>query len=235
MFVQDQVIAELVQNEYEVYVCKNHTKLAIALKKYTDAVLFINIDDGMDEPEWEKWIAATMATMPEVRIGLLTSNPNPEVEERFIKNIHIQCGFINLKLDINKAASRILDVLGKLNVKGRRKFLRASTEHEPNATLNMAHNNKYVKATIKDISVVGFSCVFDEDIDFRKNSLCKDLQIKLQTMLLKADCIVFGSRMEGEQKKYVFLFTQRISPDVRVKIRKYIHQNMQQKMDPEIN
>ncbi|MDR2028510.1 MAG: pilus assembly protein PilZ, partial [Treponema sp.] len=60
------------------------------------------------------------------------------------------------------------------------------------------------------------------------------IQIKLQSMLLKAEGIVFGSRMDGLEKIYVILFTQRIDPDVRVKIRKYIQSNLQAKMDGEL-
>jgi hypothetical protein len=40
--------------------------------------------------------------------------------------------------------------------------------------------------------------------------------------------------MDGLSKIYVVLFTQRIDPDVRTRIRKYIQQNLQSKMDAEI-
>jgi hypothetical protein len=53
-------------------------------------------------------------------------------------------------------------------------------------------------------------------------------------MLLKAEGIVFGSRMDGLEKIYVILFTQRIDPDVRIKIRRYIQSNLQAKMDGEL-
>ena len=54
-------------------------------------------------------------------------------------------------------------------------------------------------------------------------------------MLIKVEAIAFGSRTDGGEKSYVLLFTQRIDPDVRVKIRKYIQVNLQNKMDSEIN
>jgi hypothetical protein len=46
--------------------------------------------------------------------------------------------------------------------------------------------------------------------------------------------VVFGSRMDGNEKVYVVIFTQRIDPEVRTKIRKYIQQNLQNKMDEEL-
>jgi hypothetical protein len=64
--------------------------------------------------------------------------------------------------------------------------------------------------------------------------LLPDLQIKLQSTLLKAEAIVFGSRMDGEERVYVFVFTQKIDPAVRTKIRSYVQKNLQAKMDAEL-
>jgi hypothetical protein len=129
----------------------------------------------------------------------------------------------------------ILEALSKLNIKGRRKFLRAATDRDPTATINMPYGNGYINGTIKDISVVGFSCVFGDNPELPKNSLYKNIQIKLQSMLLKVEAVTFGSRVDGGEKIYVMLFTQRVDPEAKVKIRKYIQQNLQSKMDPEIN
>jgi hypothetical protein len=49
--VQSQVITELIQQEYEVYVCKDHIQLVRVLKEYPASLLFLNIDDKMPERE----------------------------------------------------------------------------------------------------------------------------------------------------------------------------------------
>jgi hypothetical protein len=87
---------------------------------------------------------------------------------------------------------------------------------------------------VRDISVIGFSCTFPQDPEFSKNVLFEDIQIKLQGQLLKTEGIVFGSRIDKTEKIYVLLFTQRIDPEIRVKIRKYIQHNLQVKMDKEM-
>jgi hypothetical protein len=119
-------------------------------------------------------------------------------------------------------------------VKGRRKYLRASTERETTATINMPYDGNFINGVIKDVSVVGISCVFEHDPGLKIKTLYKDIQIRLQSMLLKAEAVVFGSRTEYGNNIYVLLFTQRISPDVRAKIRKYIQQNLQHKMDSDM-
>jgi len=233
--VQNQVITELAQQEYEVYTSKDHTRLMRILKKYTDSIVFVNIDDNMPESEWDKWISTLISTIPTVMIGIFSSNSSDELKDKYTSKPQVNCGYIILKLDMSKASEKILEVLEVLNAKGRRKYLRASTERETNTTINMPLHGDFINGAIRDISVVGISCVFDHDLDLAKNSLHKDIQIRLQSNLLKVEAIIFGSREELGQKIYVLLFTQRIAPEVRVKIRKYIQKNLQAKMDSEIN
>jgi len=234
-YVQNQVITELVQHEYEVYVSKDPKRLAHALKKYPDSVVFTNIDEGMHEPEWEKWIHTLMSALPEISMGVFSTNSDEKIQEKYINVLKIKCGYYNSKLDMSKTTTKILDVLESMNVKGRRKYLRANTEAESVATINMPVSSGFAKGTVRDVSVVGVSCSFEEDIPIHKNELIKDIQIRLQTMLLKAEAVVFGSRLDGHEKIYVLIFTQRIDPEVKIKIRKYIQQNLQHKIEREIN
>jgi len=234
--VKNQVVTELVQNEFEIYVAKDHARLSRVLKKYPDSVLFLNIDEGMGIQEWEKWILGVFSTVPDVKIGVFSSNADEEFRNKFVNDLRITCGFLTLKFDMSKTVGQILEVLNTLNVKGRRKYLRASTERETTATVNMPFNGNFIKGSIKDISIVGISCVFEQDPGLSKNALVKDIQIRLQTMLLKVEAVVFGSRADNNgEKTYVLLFTQRIDPDVRVKIRVYVQRNLQAKMDYEIS
>jgi hypothetical protein len=232
--VVNQIITELVQNEYEVYVSKDHKRLTRILKKYPDSIIYVNIDEGMPEAEWEKWVHTVNSSLPDIKIGILTSSTSEENRMKYLDKLRVQCGYMIQKIDMGGYIAKILETLNVLNVKGRRKYLRATTERETNATMNMPLQGDFVNADIKDISVVGISCAFKDDPELKKNELIKDIQIRLQTMLLKAEAVVFGSREDKYGKNYVFLFTQRIDPDVRIKIRKYIQQNLQSKMDSEI-
>jgi len=233
--VQNQIITELIQQEYEAYIAKDHNRLARSLKKYPDSIVYINIDDGISEPEWEKWIAGIYKTVPTVKIGVFSSNTTEELKNKYLNILRVSCGFLQLKLDMTKISEKVLEILNEMNLKGRRKYLRATAERDANTTMNMPFNGEFINAAIRDISVVGISCIFKHDPNLAKNSLYKDIQIKLQSMLLKVEAVIFGSRNDGGEKIYVLLFTQRVAPEVRIKIRKYIQQNLQSKMDMEIN
>ena len=233
--VINQVITELIQQEFEVYISKNHANLGRALKKYPDSIVYINIDDGMPIPEWGKWVESVLPSVPDLKFGVFSTNNDDEFREKVTKDLHITCGFIISKVDMSKTIDKIPDILNAMNVKGRRKYLRANTERETTATVNMPYRGGYINGVIKDISVVGISCSFEHDPELAKNSLFKGVQIRLQSMLLNVETIVFGSRMDDNQKIYVMLFSQMVDSEIRVKIRKYIQQNLQKKIDSEIN
>jgi len=234
--VQNRIIAELVQQEYEVYVAKNKDKLKKVLKKYPDSIVLIDINEHMPEKEWDLWITALLESSDTrtVSIGIVTENEDEAVQRKYLAALNVPCGYTVLRADLDKTISHLVSALQTVNAKGRRKYIRAVTE-SAHTTVNLPWGGSYVHGRIKDISVVGISCTLDGSPEIPKNTLLKNIQIKLQTSLLKAEGIVFGSRTEGLETVYVILFTQRIDPDVRVKIRKYIQHTLQSNMDFELN
>jgi len=234
--IQNQIINVLNQSEFELYIAKDHTRLAGVLRKYKESIIFINIDDKMPAAEWERWISAALAEEPSIMIGVFTSNNDEEFRTNFIKNNNLKCGFLNIKHDMSKTAEVILEMMSKLNVKGRRKYLRMSPDRDSIASVSIPFGGEFIKGTVKDISIVGFSCAFEQDPNIKKGTLMKDIQIKLQSMLLNAEAVVFGSREQENERTYVLLFTQRIDAETRnSKIRSHIQRNLQIKMDAEIN
>jgi len=234
--VQNRIINELVQHEYEVYITKNQDSLRRVLCKYPDSIVFVDINEQLSEKEWEAWITAVMKA-PDTRsvaIGVISTNDDELIKRKYLLTYKVPCGYTVLKSDLGKALAHIHQVLLAVDAKGRRKFIRATTENETNTTVNLPFQGMYLNGQIKDISVVGISCTFEHNPDIVKNMLIKDIQVKLQSTILKVEGIVFGSRMDGKEKIYVLLFTQRIDPDVRTKVRKYIQANLQAKMDNEL-
>jgi hypothetical protein len=169
-----------------------------------------------------------------VSIGIVTANDDEQIKRKYLITLKVTCGYTILKFDLDKAVSHIMSVLQAVNAKSRRKYIRATVENEPNTTVNLPWGGEFVNGQIKDISVVGISCTLETNPEIPKNTLFNDIQIKLQSSLLKVEGVVFGSRMEGSEKIYVLLFTQRNDPDVKSRIRRYIQQNMQGKIDIEL-
>jgi len=234
MSVQNRIVTELIQQEYEVYVAKDKDKLKKALAKFPDSIVLIDIDEHMPESEWDIWITGLMEApdTKNISVGIVTVNDDEKLMHKFLLALKVPCGYTVVAHDAQKTITQLMASLESVNAKGRRKYIRAIMERgETNATINLPVNGNFVNGIIKDISVVGLSCTLDNDPEIPKNTLFKNIQIRLQTSLLKVEGILFGSRVEGVNTIYVILFTQRIDPDVRTKIRTYIQHTLQQKID----
>ncbi|MDR1108861.1 MAG: PilZ domain-containing protein [Spirochaetaceae bacterium] len=234
--IQNQIAAELIQRELEVYIIKDHIKLRRLLKKHPDSVVWVNIDSGMPEKDWDAWIRGVLnePATANIAFGIFSSESNGALIQKYIEVIKIKCGYVVVRTDVNQSIVQVLQNLKAVDAWGRRKYIRVTSENNALTTINLPHNGNFHKGMIKDISVVGLSCFFYEDPNIDKNSLVSDIQIKLQSVLLKAEGIVFGSRMDGLAKIYVIVFTQRTDPEVRVKIRKFVQASLQAKMDAEL-
>jgi len=234
--VKNHLVSELAQEEFEVYAVGDEVKLRNVLKKTPDSIVFANIGEGMKESAWDEWIRGVMTddATAGVDIGVITVADDVNLRHKYTEQIKVRCGFTVLKSDFSAMLKLIMDILNVANAKGRRKYVRAVTGNETNITVNLPMNGTFVHGVIKDISTVGFSCVFDDDPKIVKNSHFPDIQVRLQSQLIKAEGIVFGTRMDVNDKIYVILFTQRTSPDVRTRIRKFIQSFLQGKMDSEL-
>ena len=234
--IQNQVVAELVQEEFETYVVKDEAKLRQGLKRFPGSIVFVSINEAMRENAWEEWIRGAMADseITGLDIGIIASAADENLKRKCLGQLKVRCGFTVLKSDLNDMIKQLVDILNSVNAKGRRKYLRAITDKDVNTTVNLPIHGTFIHGNVRDISVVGFSCFFADDPELTKNKLFGDIQIRLQSQLIKAEGIAFGSRMDMAEKIYVFLFTKRIDSDVKTKIRKYIQSNLQDKMDDEL-
>jgi len=235
--VQNRIVTALVQQEYEVYVAKNKEKLKRVLSKYPDSIVLIDINEQMSEGEWDIWVTGIMDApdMKDVSIGVVTANDDEQIMRKFLLALKVPCGYTVVGHDTDKTMTQLMAALQNVNAKGRRKYIRAIMEKGENSTtINLPVNGNFVNGIIRDISVVGVSCTIDGNPEIPKNTLFKNIQIRLQTNLLKVEGILFGTRTDGTDTIYVILFTQRVDPDIRMKIRTYIQHTLQQKMNTDL-
>lgn len=233
---QNEIVSELAQQEYEVYVIRDAGKMTKVLSRYPSAVVFASIDETLQPKDWEAFIQGIMENdaAKNVVVGVIVNTDNDNTKRLYLNTLKVSGGYVPLKPDTGTAIKNILEILKAADAKGRRKYVRADTRSDSAASINIPVNGRYANGTIWDISVVGLACVFSEDPELEKNSLLSDIQIKLQSSILRVEGLVFGSRMSDEEKVYVIVFTKKIDSMVRTKIRAYIQKNLQSKMDQEM-
>lgn len=231
--IRDGMIARLLEQEFEVYMLNDHSSALLLLNHWSDAIIFINIDAGLTEPEWEAWIRQIMENplTAGVKVGIVSYNSNEELQKKYLMDIGIHCGFVKLKLGADESSKILLATLKAVEAKGRRKFVRANCTSDQMSTVNVREGRINVTGNLNDISVVGFSCTFNPDPFFKKNTLLQDIQLKLRGSLLIVEAIVFGTRTDEKGTTYVMLFTQHLDQISRQKIRGYIQTALQMEIE----
>ncbi len=227
--VRDELISRLLEQEYEVYMLRDIAMADRLLAMFPASIVFVNIDAGKSESEWEDWIRAKLANpaLTGVGIGILTYNQDEGLQKKYLMDIGIQCGFVKLKLGLEESTKILLSTLQANEAKGRRKYVRANCAGDSLTAINLREGAITATGKIQDISVVGFSCILDPDPAFKKNTVLHDIQLKLRANLVKIEAVVFGTREVEDRTQYVMLLAPRTEPVVRDKIRNYIQYALQ--------
>ena len=234
--VREHIIKILSESEYEVYIINDQRKLDSLVNKYPDSIIYVNIDGTLSENEWKTYLKNLIEKYPGLQIGILSGRiSDKEMISSYVMEVGINCGVIQLRQGVKECAHNMLKVLEANEARGRRKFLRFSCGYSENISLNFEQYNSKYKGNILDISSVGFSCVFDENPQLSKNEVVPSIQLKLNGVLLTTDCVFVGSRDDGGSLIHVFLY--KLSPEKhshRTKIRSFIYNSLQKKLDKEI-
>jgi len=235
--VQNELLAELIRNEYAVAVLNDHTRVRDLFRVYPDCIAFLNIDEGYSEPEWAALVKQVGGdgTTARVRLGILSYNTNPELSRKYLLELMVPCGFIKLSLDLAESTKTVLRVLEANEAKGRRQFIRVLCT-KGSASLNVAVDGRSFNGTVIDISSVGMACLFESDPGFVARTLVKSIQLKLKGVLCQVSAIVMGSRADEEGRTvYVVLFDPKTLEETREKIRGFLKKTIQSQLDADLN
>ena len=233
--IQNEMIIELIRNEYEIYIISDHEKIIPILRKYKDSILFINIDTILQEDEWEKYIKEIMQNneIEGTKIGILTYNNDKALAEKYLMEILVPCGFIKLSLGIAASTNIIIKVLDANEVKGRRKYVRANCMNMSMTSFNAKIGEKYYTGKIMNISSAGMSCAFDENVDIELKTFIPDIQLKLKGVICKISGVIGGIR-RSENTTYVILFDKKKSKETRFKISHFVFKCLQNAINAEL-
>lgn len=231
--IRDELISRLIEQEYEVYMLKDIGMANRLIARYPNSLMFVNIDTGLSEPEWETWIKGIQSadTTRQTGIGIVSYNTDEELQKKYLMDMGIQCGFIKLKLGVDESSRILLTTLKANEAKGRRKYVRASCLHDSLSAINIREGPIKTVGKLQDISTVGFSCILDPDPAFEKNSVLHDVQLKLRASLVRLEVIVFGTRVQDDRTVYVMLFRQGLQQTAREKIRNFIQLTLQAEIE----
>ena len=235
--IQEELITHIIQNEFEVYLINDHRKLLPLLTKYNNSILFINIDERLKEKEWEDYIRTIMHNEKTqgVQIGILTYNEDKELARKYLMDLMIQGGYIQLKLGLKESTKIILKTLMANEARGKRRFVRAACPKNIPTEFNVQVGPSMYEGHIKDISSAGMACFFNKEVDLPAKTELSKIQLKLRSRIVMVSGIVAGKREDQGKMLYVVLFTKFISTDARQRISTFIYRTLQAEMQRELD
>ncbi len=227
--IQEKLVTEIIKNEYEVYLLHDHAMNIRFIQKYNNSILFINIDDGLKEPEWEKYIKDIMnnENTKDVHIGILSYDENKELAQKYLMDIGVSCGFIKLKIGLKESTEIILKTLEVNEAKGQRKYVRVSCKEYKNASFNAKIEGDVHSGYITDISSVGMAITFDNAVSLKVKTLLSDIQLRLRGIICMVTGVVIAIR-KGDTNTYVIMFVKNMNAETKNKIYNFIYSILQE-------
>lgn len=231
--VLGEVVEELARQEFEVYLVRDHAKLLRILHKDTSSILFINLDEGMSEPEWAAYVSGLAAeeATKSIGVGVLSLLEDRELMQKYLMDLQVSCGFVVVKIGVAKTTEILLKTLEANEARGRRKFVRAVCQ-PGTAQAVVEVDGRQLRAELADISCAGVAMHFTETTNFKVGTVLKRLQLTVKGSNIVVDGFVAARRNEGENPDHIVMFAPSSLDDQKKdKIRTIVSKINQTAMD----
>jgi hypothetical protein len=227
----EDLLVDILAHEYEIYCVKGAAVAAKAAAAWPESIMFVNIDEACPEPQWEAWIRGVLAEAQtaSVRLGILTYNPNPDLARKYLMELLLPCGFIQLKLGVAEAKRIILKTLEANEARGRRRYVRARCAGSSRATFNVAIGGTMLQGDVLDISAAGMAFQFDSIFNLTPGTPLTDVQLRLKGALCKISGTFVGT-VSGEQGRNLLMFQAPLPEETTAKIHRFIYLALQEEM-----
>lgn len=231
--VLTDVVEELARQEFEVYLARDPKKIKRALREFPESILFINLDEGLTEPEWAAYVQELRAdpATASVGLGVVCMNEDLALQAKYLMELQVPCGFVVLKIGAAKTAEILAKTLDANEARGRRRFVRALCA--PGSALCVVEQDgETLRGELSDLSSAGMALRFEGGKSLRPGTMLRSLQLSVKGARVLADGFV-AARREGEDSAaHVVMFDPKSLDDARRdKLRSLVCKINQNSMD----
>jgi hypothetical protein len=231
--IHEEMLDILIMNGFETYTLRDHQRAVKILELFPDSIMFINIDEGMSEPQWESYIRALQENpkTAETKLGILSYNQDRALMEKYLMGLSIPCGYIQLKLGIQESTKIILTALHANEAKGRRKHIRAFCENDGYAMMNYKCPEGLFQGKILDISSAGIAARVPGFSALPANSVLRGIQMKLRGGMVMIDAVLMGKRQDDKDVCILIFDPAKLDQNNKLIIHRYIKVCLQKYID----
>jgi hypothetical protein len=205
--VLTEIVEELARREFEVYLTREHEKLKRFVVSSPDSIVFLNLDDGLEEAAWISYAETIMKEAPSVGVGVITLNDNDDLREHYLMNLQVRCGFVILKIGAAKTSEILAKTLEANEARGRRKFVRADCI-KGSASCASDFEGATIRGELTDLSSAGMAVRFEGGISIKVGTVLRDISITVKGQRLLASGVIVAKREEssGNAGVHVLMF-----------------------------
>lgn len=232
VFRQD-ILIDFIHSGYECYYIDDPQRTKIILQKYNNSLLFINIDSPIKESSWEKYIIEIMKfeETANVLIGVISYNTDSELRKKYLFNVGIHCGFIQLKAGLFQIKNILYRVFEANEAKGRREAVRVIINHKEEAMFNIKYNNQLFSGEILDISTMAMACTLQEQPKLEIDDYLDNIQLKLKGVPIQTSGSIRIKRIQNGEILFIVMFDLSISLEKEKKICAFIYKILHEKIE----
>lgn len=194
--VLSEVVESLARQEFEVYLTRESERLRRYLEKSPDSIVFLNLDDGLDEAAWLAYTQGLRKDSPAVGVGVVVLNDNAELREHYLMNLQLQCGFIILKIGAAKTAEILVKTLEANEARGRRKFVRAVCAPGV-AQCAFDYEGTTLRAALSDLSSSGMAIRLEGGTSLKVGTVLRDISLTIKGQRILASGVVVAKRSDA--------------------------------------
>lgn len=214
------------KREFEIYLLESNVLIERLLTYFTDAIVFIDIDVGLDRYEWVDYIKELQEKYKNVTFTVFSRKDNSVVKKSLLMDVGITGGYILLTDDNWKTVELICDVLEINEARGRRKSVRLDFNK------NEQRNNISVKIfTINGYQTIGNILSFSSAgllIKIIKGKLDKEDNIERIIFKLNDNELhVKGYMFKRFENGNIFITFEEITDEDRDYVQSYIFEHLQ--------
>jgi len=231
--VQEKMLDTLIMNGFETYTLRDYKKAFRIMEKFPDSIMLINIDEGLPENEWETYIRGIQKNTKtkDTRLGIVSYNKNQGLMEKYLLELEVPCGYIQLKLSLKESTEIIQNALNANEARGRRQHIRAFCNEGVSATMNYRNNKGLFQGRILDISIAGIAARISGLPDLPSNFRLRDVQLKLHGQLIMTDLILAGQRKDDKNILILLFDPEKLDDDAKTIIHRFIKVILQNFID----
>jgi hypothetical protein len=214
--VLTEIVEGLAKREFEVYLTHNHEKLKRYMLSSPDAIVFINLDSGLDEAGWLEYAQSLKTEAPSIEIGVITLNDNVQLREHYLMHLGVRCGFVILKIGASQTAEILAKTLEANEARGRRKFVRADCA-PGSALCAVDFEGATLRAELTDLSSAGMAVRFEGGVGLKVGTVLRDISLTVKGQRLLASGVIVAKREseKGVPGAHVVMFDPSSLDDVR--------------------